>query len=128
VAIEAKPERAVNIRENIARFGLSGCLHLVEGSAPAAFAGLPAPDAIFIGGGADAAMLEAALATLFPGGRLVVNAVTLETEVLLMEAAAKHGGTLMRFEYQVAAPLGRLTGWQTARPILQWSFTMGEGK
>lgn len=119
-AIEAKPARAANIRENISRFGLSEQLRVIEGMAPAALDGLAEPDAIFIGGGADAAVLEAVLAM---PARLVVNAVTLETEALLMAAAARHGGALMRFDYQLATSLGQLTGWQPARPILQWRLT-----
>ena len=59
-------------------------LEVVQGAAPAALAKLPPPDAIFIGGGASAAgVIEAALDALRRGGRLVVNAVTLETEALL---------------------------------------------
>ncbi|OWK44297.1 precorrin-6y C5,15-methyltransferase (decarboxylating) subunit CbiE [Fimbriiglobus ruber] len=52
----------------------------VFGTAPAVFAGLPAPDAVFVGGngGEVARLLEAAFAALRPGGRLVSNVGTLE--------------------------------------------------
>ena len=50
---------------------------VVEGRAPDALAGLPAPDAVFIGGGAEPAVARCGVAALRPGGRLVVNAVTL---------------------------------------------------
>ena len=120
LAIEARPERVANIRENATRFGIMHRLGVVEGHAPAALDGLPAPDAIFIGGGADQPMLYAALAALAAGGRLVVNAVTLESEALLIAASAEHGGTLMRFDYAIAEPLGRMRGWRHSRPILQW--------
>ena len=84
---------------------------------------LPQPDAVFIGGGADAALIAAVLPRLAAGGRLVVNAVTLETEALLTAVYARHGGNLLRIELAEAAPLGSLTGWVPARPVVQWSVT-----
>lgn len=121
IAIEAKPSRAGNIRANAARFGVPDRLTLVEGHAPAVLDGLPAPDAVFIGGGADAALLDALWTRLPAGARLVANAVTLETESLLLAAQAEKGGTLLRVELASAVPLGRLRGWQPARPLVQWS-------
>jgi precorrin-6Y C5,15-methyltransferase (decarboxylating) len=55
-------------------------LKAIHGIAPAVFAGLPAPDAIFVGGlGKEVArLIEAAYAALRPGGRMVVNVGTLE--------------------------------------------------
>ncbi len=80
IAIEARADRAARIRRNAAAFGVPA-LDVVAGDAPAALAGLPGPDAVFIGGGAsDAGVLDAAVTALRPGGRLVVNAVTLATE------------------------------------------------
>ena len=65
------------------------------------------------------------LETLWPvlphGGRLVVNAVTLETESLLAEWSARQGGTLLRLDIATAAPLGRMRGWAPSRPVVQWS-------
>jgi precorrin-6B C5,15-methyltransferase / cobalt-precorrin-6B C5,C15-methyltransferase len=121
IAIEARVERAVNIRANAMRFGLSQEITLVEGLAPAILSDLPAPDAIFIGGGADEAMLDAVWIALRPGGRLVVNAVTLETESLIVRAQAKKGGALLKVELSNAAPLGSMRGWQASRPLVQWS-------
>ncbi|KAF0227337.1 MAG: precorrin-6Y C5 15-methyltransferase / precorrin-8W, partial [Beijerinckiaceae bacterium] len=120
IAIETRADRAGNIRANAARFGLAHRLGVVEGRAPEALAGLALPDAIFIGGGADAALLEIALAALRPGGRLVANAVTLETETLLMRAFAENGGSLLRLDLATAQPLGGMQGWQPSRPLLQW--------
>ena len=56
-------------------------LKAVHGTAPAVFAGLPAPDAIFVGGiGHEVGrLLEAAWKALRPGGRMVVNVATLES-------------------------------------------------
>jgi len=58
------------------------------------------------------------------GARLVANAVTLETEALLTQWAAEKGGSLLRLELAEAKPLGRLRGWEPARPIVQWSVVL----
>ncbi len=93
-------------------------LEVVEGRALDNLPALPAPDAIFVGGGFD----EALFAALPPTARLVVNAVTLETEALLAALQARHGGELLRIELARAAPLGRMRGWEAARPVVQWSL------
>lgn len=125
-AIEQNSARAAMIRRNAAAFGVPN-LALVEGAAPAALAGLPAPDAVFIGGGATAAgVVDFARAALRPGGRLVINAVTLETELLLLKQQASHGGNLTRIAIAHAGPigpLGRYAGWRPALPLLQWTWT-----
>ena len=120
VAVERRADRAARIRRNAAAFGVPG-LEIVEGAAPAALAGLPAPDAVFIGGGAsDAGALDAAARALRPGGRLVVNAVTLETEALLIARHAALGGESIRIAISRAAPVGEKTGWRPAMPVTQW--------
>ena len=120
VAVERRAERAARIRRNAAAFGVPG-LEIVEGAAPAALAGLATPDAVFIGGGAgESGVLEAAIAALRPGGRLVVNAVTLETEALLLARHATFGGELIRIAIARAAPLGEKTGWRAAMPVTHW--------
>lgn len=127
VAIEERPERAARIRRNAASLGVPG-LEIVEGRAPLVLAGLPAPAAIFIGGGAgDDGVLDAALSTLKSGGRLVVNAVTLETEALLIAQHASYGGELTRLSIARAAPVGGLTGWRPAMPVTQWSWVKPGG-
>ena len=55
------------------------------------------------------------------GTRLVANGVTLETESLLASQHAKRGGSLLRIDLAQAAPLGRMRGWDAARPVVQWS-------
>ncbi|MFV0303104.1 MAG: precorrin-6y C5,15-methyltransferase (decarboxylating) subunit CbiE [Paracoccus sp. (in: a-proteobacteria)] len=125
LAIEARADRADNIARNIARFGLGERMRVIEarigaGALPEALR-QTRPDAVFIGGGADAALLQALFATLPPGTRLVMNAVTLETEALVLDWHARRGGELMRIEIARAAPLGSLRGWTPARPLVQWS-------
>lgn len=122
IGIEEHPERAARARRNACALGVPG-LEIVEGRAPEALSGLPAPDAIFLGGGAgDAGVMDAALAALKPGGRLVANAVTLETEALLIARHAALGGDLTRLSIARAAPVGGLTGWRPAMPVTQWSW------
>ncbi|MGZ8369373.1 MAG: precorrin-6y C5,15-methyltransferase (decarboxylating) subunit CbiE [Rhodoplanes sp.] len=122
LAIEARADRAARIRRNAAAFGVPG-LDVIEGAAPNALGGLPAPDAIFIGGGAsDPGVLDAALAALRPGGRLVVSAVTLETEAVLIARHAALGGELIRIAVARADPVGGKTGWRPAMPVTQWAW------
>jgi precorrin-6Y C5,15-methyltransferase (decarboxylating) len=118
IAIEARSDRAARIRRNAAAFGVPG-LNVIEGVAPEAFAGLAQPDALFIGGGAASA-LDAAVAALRPGGRLVVNAVTVETEALLMACRATLGGELTRVAIARAEPMGGMQAWRPALPVTQW--------
>ncbi|MBR0848545.1 precorrin-6Y C5,15-methyltransferase (decarboxylating) subunit CbiT [Bradyrhizobium diazoefficiens] len=121
IAIEAREDRAENIRSNAAAFGLAHRVTVVAGQAPQALAALEAPDAVFIGGGLDSAMFDSVWPLLAPGTRLVAHAVTLETEALLGELHRHHGGELMRVEIAHAGPLGRYRSWETARPVVQWS-------
>jgi precorrin-6Y C5,15-methyltransferase (decarboxylating) len=123
IAIEAQIERAERILRNAKALGAPQ-IEIVPAAAPAAFAGLPRPDAIFVGGGAsDKGLLDAAFAALAPGGRLVVNAVTLETEAELIARFKAQGGDLIRIEIARADPIGGFYGWRPARPITQWSVT-----
>lgn len=121
VAIEARGERAANIRSNAANFGLSHRITVIEGEAPGILSEVAVPDAVFIGGGLDADMFAAIWSRIAPGTRLVAHAVTLETEALLSDLHQRHGGELMRVEIAHAEPLGRYRSWKAARPIVQWS-------
>jgi len=120
IAFEARADRAARIRRNAAAFGVPE-LEVVEGPAPEALAGLATPDAVFIGGGAsEPGVLDAAIAALKPGGRLVANAVTLETEAELIARQASLGGTLTRIAISRADSIGGKTGWRAAMPVTQW--------
>ena len=122
VAIERQSERAARIRRNAAAFGVPE-LEIVEGVAPAALEKLAPPDAIFIGGGAgDPDVIETAIDTLRSHGRLVVNAVTLETEAVLIDRHRRFGGELTRIAIARAATLGEKTGWRAAMPVTQWTW------
>jgi precorrin-6B C5,15-methyltransferase / cobalt-precorrin-6B C5,C15-methyltransferase len=120
IAIERRPDRAARIRRNAAALGVPG-LEVVEGEAPAVLESLPEPDAIFIGGGANNT-LDNARSMLRVGRRLVANAVSLETEALLLECYATLGGELTRLAITRADAVGAKTGWRPAMPVTQWTW------
>lgn len=122
-AVEARADRAATVRANAAAFGVGHQLTVIESHWPDALSSLPRPDAVFVGGGADQAGIETIWAAIPAGARLVVNAVTLETEALLTGCHAARGGTLLRLDMATAEPLGRMRGWTPARPVVQWSVT-----
>ncbi len=120
IGIEERPDRAARARRNALALG-APALQVVEGRAPAALAGLPPPDAVFIGGGiTDDGVFDVAWDALKPGGRFVANAVTLEAEARLAALSAVHGGDLIRLAISRAEPLGGMTGWRPALPITHW--------
>jgi precorrin-6Y C5,15-methyltransferase (decarboxylating) len=122
IAVEPRADRRARITANAAALGVPG-LQLVGGSAPEALADLPVPDAVFVGGGVSAAgVLEACVAALPAGGRLVANGVTIETESVLAHWHARLGGTLTRIDVQRAEPVGGFTGWRPAMPVTQWTW------
>lgn len=120
IAVESRAERALRAEQNAAALGVPG-LRVVPGRAPEALADLPGPDAIFVGGGVSAdGLLAACWGVLREGGRLVANAVTLESEAVLTRWHADVGGTLTRIEVSRAAPVGGFTGWKPMMPVTQW--------
>lgn len=121
IGIDPSEDRRDMAMENAMSLGVPK-FDMVLGRAPAAFDGLPSPDAVFIGGGLSVAAAEAALDALKPLGRLVANAVTLESEAVLMSLYARFGGELTRISVARARPVGRLTGWGPMMPVTQWSL------
>jgi precorrin-6Y C5,15-methyltransferase (decarboxylating) len=117
IAIESNESRQRLIEHNRDALGVPA-LQLVKGEAPAALDGLSAPDAVFIGGGLTVpGVLDACWARLRQGGRLVANAVTLQSEAALVEWRARHGGELTRIGVAQAEPLGSFDTWRQALPI-----------
>jgi precorrin-6Y C5,15-methyltransferase (decarboxylating) len=93
----------------------------VRGEAPDDFEGAARPDVVFIGGGLTrSGLLRTCLDRLPAGGRLVANAVTAESEALLVEWYSRLGGELRRFQHYRGEPLGGFTGWRPQMPITQW--------
>ncbi|GAA4591137.1 precorrin-6Y C5,15-methyltransferase (decarboxylating) [Actinoplanes octamycinicus] len=123
VAIESDAGRVATITANAAALGVPG-LRVVHGRAPDALDGLDPPDTIFIGGGLTRdGVLDRCLAALRPGGRLVANAVTVESEAVLAAAYAKMGGELTRLTVQRGSPVGGFTGWRSFMPVTIWAVT-----
>ena len=122
-AIEPRESRCQNITENARRFGLCPRIAVVCGPAPEALHGLPRPDAVFLGGGAQGHMLQMLWDTMPEGTRFVANAVTLESQSLLTQWQGDHGGQLLRVDLAQVTTLGRMTSWQAARSQVQWSVT-----
>ncbi|OHU77186.1 precorrin-6y C5,15-methyltransferase (decarboxylating) subunit CbiE [Mycobacteroides chelonae] len=118
-AFEIKPSRRAAIVANATKFGVD-----VEcfAAAPCDFDRACPPDAIFVGGGVtNAGLLEACWERLPSGGRIVVNAVTAESEALLLRWYSRHGGELHRYRVEDAAPLGAFTSWRSRLPVAQWT-------
>ena len=123
IAVERDRGRAARIRRNATTFGVSD-LQIIEGTAPAACAGLPCPDAIFIGGGATVpGVVDRCLAAVSPGGRVVINAVTIETQALLIDLFRRHGGSLSVLQVAQAEAVGGFHGWRPALPVTQWGWS-----
>ncbi|RFU22252.1 precorrin-6y C5,15-methyltransferase (decarboxylating) subunit CbiE [Geodermatophilus marinus] len=121
IAVEASAERAERIARNAARLGVP-YLRVVHGHAPEVLTRLPAPDAVFIGGGLTTPLLlDACWEVLPPGGRLAANAVTVESEAVLAAWHARIGGELVRLAVHRAEPVGGFTGWKPAMPVTIWS-------
>ncbi|NKJ43723.1 precorrin-6y C5,15-methyltransferase (decarboxylating) subunit CbiE [Novosphingobium sp. SG720] len=120
VAVEADPLRADRARANAMALGVDR-LHVITGRAPACLPDGRPPDAVFIGGGLNPALLDALWACLPKGTRVVANAVTLESEALLAQWHAQAGGSLLRIELADATALGSRRGWKARYPLVQWS-------
>ena len=120
IAVEQDPDRAQRIGRNATRLGVPQ-VQVVATNSAEALDWLPEPDAIFVGGGADLDLVRRCWHLLRPGGRMVLHAVTFETEEVAVTAYRTWGGELSRMTVETAAPLGRFTGWQPARAVVQWS-------
>jgi precorrin-6B C5,15-methyltransferase / cobalt-precorrin-6B C5,C15-methyltransferase len=120
IAIERNLDRVKRIRGNAETLGVPG-LEVLHAEAPTALTSLARPNAVFVGGGVVADTLEQSWAELRPGGRLVVHAVTQETEMIIADCWRRYGGELTRHSVEHLEPIGRYHGWRPARPVVQWS-------
>jgi len=119
IAVEQDAARCATIARNAERLGTPE-LTVVQARAPDCLVGLPAPDAVFVGGGVGApAMLETCWQMLRPGGRLVANVVTVEGEQRLFAWQAQHGGELLRIEVARLDALGGYRAWRPSLPVTQ---------
>ncbi len=122
IAIERDGDRCTRIGENARRLGVPD-LEVVHGSAPQSLSGLPRPNAVFVGGGLTGDQVaELCIENLFSGGMFVANAVTLESETILLDLFRNHGGELQRIAIASASPVGSFHGWRSHMPVTQWRF------
>jgi precorrin-6Y C5,15-methyltransferase (decarboxylating) len=120
IAIESHPERLQTIAHNATNLGVPN-LQIIAGRAPAALQDLLTPDVIFIGGGLTVeGVFETCWQTLRPGGRLVANGVTVQTEQRIFQLQQAYGGELNRIAIQRAQPVGKFLGWRAMAPVTQW--------
>ncbi|BBY30447.1 precorrin-6y C5,15-methyltransferase (decarboxylating) subunit CbiE [Mycolicibacterium sediminis] len=118
IAFERSEVRRARIVANVAAFGAAVT---VRTGAPGAFDAESAPDVVFVGGGvSQAGLLDACWDRLPPGGRIVANVVTVESEAVLAQWYSRHGGELRRFQHSRGEPVGGFTGWRPAMPVTQW--------
>ena len=120
IGIEPKEERREMAKKNAYILGAPK-LEILSGSAPEGLENLLNPDAIFIGGGFTRQTFDICWGRLKPFGRIVVNAVTLETEVELLKLKEKYGGELVRLNIQKIEEIGSRTAWRPHMPVTQWS-------
>ena len=121
IGIEPRADRRAMAAQNALALGTPK-LELLAGTAPEVLEGLASPDAIFVGGGLTDGVFDGAWGALKPLGRFVSNAVTLESEAILMELHKKYGGELVRLAVTRAEPVGPYCGWRPFMPVTQWSL------
>ena len=120
IAIDANGERVRRAARNALSLGTPS-LVTVQGNAPQVFGDLPTPDAIFLGGGAHApTLIEASWQALRPGGRIVANAVVVETEGTLLAAQREYGGRLCRLSVERLDSVGGYHAFRPAMTVTQW--------
>ncbi len=125
-AVEIDPEGAAICREN-ARAHHVDNVRVIEGRAPEALADLPDPDAVFVGGskGSLDDIVGVALDRLRPGGRLVVNAITLENVGEAYRVLRGRGldPDVLMLNIARAVPLARYLRWESLNPVHLFAVT-----
>jgi precorrin-6Y C5,15-methyltransferase (decarboxylating) len=121
IAIEKNSERVAAIKRNADKLGTPDLI-VVEGEFFAVKDDLKhQPDAVFVGGGvSNPELLKAAWAALNPGGRLVVNAVSIESEQILLAFWSEFGGDLSRLSIERARPIGNLSVFRPLITVTQF--------
>jgi precorrin-6B C5,15-methyltransferase / cobalt-precorrin-6B C5,C15-methyltransferase len=123
ISFEEREERAARIQTNARNLGVP-TLKVIQGTAPVTFTGLEPPHAIFLGGGVSSdGLFEACWERLLSSGRLVANAVSLESEANLISWHKKHGGELARIQIARADLIGGTHVWRPMMPVTQWMVT-----
>ena len=123
IAFEREGERLQMIAVNADALGVPS-LRIESGDAPDSFAGMPAPDAVFLGGAvSDETLFHCAWGALRRGGRFVANAVTIEGELALYERQSRLGGDLVRIDVAVLDSIGPHRALRPRMAVTQWAVT-----
>ena len=121
IGIEPRADRRAMAAQNALALGVPR-LQLIDGKVPESLENIEAPDAVFIGGGLSRETFDAAWSALRPLGRIVANAVTLESEAELIALHREFGGDLVKLQTYRADAVGTRTGWRPSMPVTQWSL------
>ncbi len=120
IAIEHNDDRLKMIATNADQLGTPR-LKVISGKAPEVLIGLPAPDAVFIGGGVgNEGVFDTAWENLKSGGRMVCNVVTIEGEMHLYDLQEKHGGELVRMDVSTLTRVGPYRALKPRMSVVQW--------
>jgi precorrin-6Y C5,15-methyltransferase (decarboxylating) len=123
IGIERDTERAARSVRNAAELGVPH-FKICQGNAPGVFSDMEAPDAIYVGGGGHMdGLINEAWKALKPGGRIVINGVTLQTETRLFEAMQSFGGELTRISIERQSSIGTMQAFRPAMTVTQWRAT-----
>jgi precorrin-6Y C5,15-methyltransferase (decarboxylating) len=129
-AIEVDPEGVEICRDNVRTHAVDN-VRVVAGRAPEALADLEAPDAVFVGGskGSMDAIIEAALDRLKPGGRLVVNAITLENTAEAYQTLRRRAlvPEVTLLQVSRGEPLAHYLRFEALNPIQIFAVTKPDG-
>ncbi len=123
IGFEFNSTRAVRARRNAKNLGVDW-LRIIEGDASEMLEEAPLPDAVFVGGGVSNELLRVLWRRLKPGTRIVINAVTLESEILLVKWQEKKGGRIVKLDVSEVTSLGERRGWKASYPIVQWQVVV----
>jgi precorrin-6Y C5,15-methyltransferase (decarboxylating) len=119
-AVEVDPEGVEICRENLRAHAVDN-VRVIAGRAPDALADLEAPDAVFVGGskGSMEEIIDVALERLKPGGRLVVNAITLENAGEAYQTFRRRGlvPEVTLLQVSRAEPLAHYLRFEALNPI-----------
>ena len=125
-AIEVDPESVAICGDNVRTHGVDN-VRIIAGRAPQVLLDLEAPDAVFVGGskGTMADIIDVALERLRDGGRLVVNAITLENAGEAYQAVRKHGlvPDVTLLQVSRAEPLAHYLRYEALNPIQIFAVT-----
>ncbi len=121
ICFENNQNRCDLIEQNRHKLGVPD-LKIISGLAPAGFAGLASPDAIFIGGNVSSLELfEACYQALKPGGMIVANAVSIKGVAMLFEHHERLGGELVQIAISRLQNIGSLGAFKPRRTVTQFS-------